>query len=32
MQAVAKAGHDSGTTKVTSKAYKAQPSCCQYKR
>jgi len=32
MQAVAKAGHDAGTVKATPKAYKALPSCCQYKR
>nr|WP_321377928.1 cation transporter [uncultured Bacteroides sp.] len=32
MQAVAKAGHDAGTVKTTSKAYKALPSCCKYKR
>lgn len=32
MQAVAKAGHDAGTVKATTKDYKALPSCCQYKR
>jgi Cu(I)/Ag(I) efflux system membrane fusion protein len=32
MQAIAKAGHDAGSIKASTAAYKALPSCCQYKR